>query len=305
VVDTHNIVRPAYEYDYPEEAVATAECSMPPAHKRNPEGKTVIAQQYIQGIIPGVRTELLSDNGNSSLVLHDGRKAYKIFRKQPAKYSDVESEVAILTVLHREGIAVRPVALIDAAPEYRQNQGNTRTMFKGRESIARVDSSGNLPVIVTELIDEAPIEEMPEELLIEQFDKFLQVIEKHDLLLRDCEIVYDQRNRQAVIIDVGGVSHLRYLFTDATDPGNNPELHLPFYNTEDACRLRQVNELRTQSPHLTDEQILYAVGVEDLLRRFTSVFSLRQIDIPGIARLIENKGMEGVHAHLLKRRREV
>lgn len=278
------ILKPAYEGPYPLVAVR-ANHAIPPTYREDLGDKTAIARAYLELLLPGVETSLLSDVGNTAIVLHDNNRAYKIFRAQPRIYSDIESEIATLTALHQEGIAPRPVALIDAGLKYRQDQVKPLHMFDGQQHIARVAGQGHLPVIVTELVETGPIDELPAELLAEQFDRFLEARIKHDLLLEDCEILYDRKNNKAIMIDVGAVRHRSHFYEEVD---NN-----------------FVTELRLHFPDLQDQDIVRAVMVLDLLERFAPEDSRPHISTRKVIDLLYHRGTSAIHECLLQHRRAV
>jgi hypothetical protein len=204
--------------------------------------------------------------------------AYKIFRLQPTTYSEIEDEMAILTVLHKEGIAPRPVALIDAGMEYRQNRYEPEVMFEGRQPIMRVQGPGHLPIIVTELVDAGPLAELPTELLTEQFDRFLEAVTKNDLYLQDCKALYDRENSKAILIDVGEVCH---------------QSHWP--------RLPSYLESRDVAG-INKEQLLHALVVKDLFNLFVPLRARGDLSLQSAARLLRDQGTGAIHELLLRHR---
>lgn len=202
--------RPASEGVYPVDRRLPYDMDLPPYYREGTDAYSA-AISYVRTILPDIEAKPFSNAGRTAVVLHDGTYAYKVFRERSHGYNLVENETAALEMLGREGVAPRPVALIDAALEHRYQNPHLHhraPLFGGNLEIPRVASSGHLPVIVTELQDVGPITELPAEKLVGEFDRFALAALKHRLLFEDCEFLHDRRTEQAIVIDVGEVFHV-------------------------------------------------------------------------------------------------
>ncbi len=270
----------AYPRD-PEHGMGLEEADMPECG--NPEHNARIAQAHVMRALPGTRAVLLSDEGATATVLRDADRVYKVFRCQPEDYSDVESEMVNLTVLSKEGVAPRPVVLIDASPDTRCNHGDSRNMFGGRQRIVRMAGNRHLPIIVSELIDAGPIDELPVDFLTAEFDKLLDVAARHDLIYKDCSIWYDRRNNRAILLDVGEVCHTRHERVSIDEAGKKLRKHFPNY---------------------TDSQVINIMRMEDLMRELLPSHLQGGLQLVETAQIFEAEGISGIHSWLLRRRGE-
>ena len=192
--------------DYPAASIDIGmDTDLPPRHQQD-QLCYAAAQAYLAQIIPDVRVEPVANIGTTAIVMHDSRYAYKVFREQSRDYRRVENETAALQVMGSEGVAPRPVALIDALPQERYASWTGRTplpLFDGKVLIPSIQGSGHLPVIVTELRDLAPITEIPKDLLVPEFRRIAAAVLKHGLLIADGEFMYDRVANQAIVADLG------------------------------------------------------------------------------------------------------
>ncbi len=204
-------LRPANEGIYPAwSALPRDSLDLPRYGRRIEEPAYKAALAYVRTVLPDLELEPLSNVGTTAVVLHDGTYAYKVFRERSRGYDRVEKEAAALEVLGQEGISPRPVALIDAARRHRYANPYLRDsgpVFGGKVDIPRVESSGHLPILVTELQDVGPIAELPTEQLTTEFDRFALTALRHGLKFEDCKFLYDRRANRAIIVDVGEVHH--------------------------------------------------------------------------------------------------
>jgi len=278
---------PSYDGPYPSEALVIApqpgQYVVPDVQDRSVSAaeRVAAAQEVLAQAIPGVETSLLSDKGVYGIVLHDGERAYKVFCKQPLVYSMVENEAAAMAVMGREGVAPRLVALVDAAWEYRRDPDPESTsvrlpqpLFGGHEHIPRVPSENPVPIIVSELIQDAqPIGQasLPPEFIVQQFDTVLDAFMEHCLRRpEDCDVVYDPHNNRLVMMDFGWVY-------DIMD-----------YNPH----------ARAHYAELTDQEYSLAFTVGTLLRGFRPKDPSASLGLAQAAELLRSQGMDGVHAIL-------
>lgn len=273
--------RPTYEGPYSVIPPMGYEYNIPSSEDVNVQRKLTLAQNYLRTILPDTEASLLSDRGTTSIVLHDTVRAYKIFRRQPKNYPEVESEMAALSLLHAEGIAVPPIALIDAARHYRAEQEPADgTYVSGQKEIMRAAGAGHLPVIITEFAHTAPVAELPADLLIQEFDLFASAIAKHNLILEDGEILYDWLNNKAILVDAG-------------------EVHPVYDDYIDTATIKQIQETFA----LSEQKLRAVVQLHDLLPRFMHPLTEMPPPLPKVAAILKNQGMGGFHDILLEHRR--
>lgn len=207
-------LRPSHEDLYPISDEISSDMDLPPYYRSDTKPTWDAAISYVQSVLPGVQVEPFSNEGRTAVVLHDGQYAYKVFRQRSRGYNLVENEVAALEALGREGIAPRPLALIDAAVEHRFGYANYAgnrpvPLFEGNIEVPRFETSGHLPIIITELQDVGPVTELPRERLATEFNRFALAALRHNLLFEDCRFKYDRSNDKAIVLDVGEVHHPR------------------------------------------------------------------------------------------------
>ena len=169
------------------------------------------AAAYLTSIIPDIRTEPLSNEGTTSVVMRDDTTAYKVRRRRSDDYREVEDEAVALTVLSAEGVAPPLHLLIDAARPWRVEQVRYHTplpLFGGTVRIPRVESPGRLAVLATELKEIGPITELPAARVGAEFNRFASIALKHNLVYEDCDFHYDRKACSAVVVDVGFVHHV-------------------------------------------------------------------------------------------------
>ena len=232
--------------------------------------------KYLSTMFPNEDLTLFSNEGSSAILYEDGKnRVYKVSR-QAGYYSYQKDEMAALTLLHNEGIAPKPYALIEPAEKFRGDLYRSPKKYFVDVPIITVDGGGAFPVIVMEKIDTAPVEDsLTDEQLIEEFDRVLAVGQKHNLSFGDVEFVTNKSTGHVVIVDAGGMSK---------QTGNDKYV----YSRTDEIE-------RDDHPTLTEEDIVEASMVSSILGNFTH----RWVS-PEVAHELITQGPDAVHQALIE-----
>lgn len=170
----------------------------------NKEGANETAIQYLKSLFPENDFEFV-DEGANGIVFTDGLgKAYKIY-KTAHNYSRVEQEAGSLQLLSQAGLAPKLHMLIDADPSYRlDRKAYDYTYFGfGDVVIPRIATSKELPVLVMDFIDTAPLESATNENFVDGFCNMLEVFLKNNIHCWDAEFKVNKATGQIIAIDTG------------------------------------------------------------------------------------------------------
>ncbi len=231
------------------------------------------ALRYVSEIFPDSRLSVLSTEGVSAVVLQDDEgRAYKV-HKTPDMYSNVEEEVAILSMLSAEGLAPKPLLLVDAALQYRTD-GSLRgpKRFFADIKIPRQEGVGPFPITVMDKVNEAPIEQAPLERVLDSFEKLAALTIKEGLVFHDIEPVYDLDDQTVKLLDCDGIGRV------SVDKER-------FYESQSG--------LLDLYSDMTDEQLARAKSLRSL-----AVYFIRNKEfwpsIQEVNAILEEKGVRGI-----------
>jgi hypothetical protein len=177
--------------------------------KRGPDiGNTPAQAQeaisYAEAVFPGSTFSFL-DSGRYGIVLADDMgRAYKVYRSA-VNYSRYEKEAGALQLLSNAGLAPKLHLFVDAGEEYRLDRkafDYTRFGFEDVQ-IPRQNSGRELPVLVMDSVDVAPLENAEPAKLIDGFCRVASVFMKEGIYSWDAEVTIDKRTGEAIILDVG------------------------------------------------------------------------------------------------------
>lgn len=169
------------------------------------------ALQYLSEMFPSKEFELISDDGSSAVVFGDENFAYKVMRTTD-DYSYYEKEIAAMQKMHEQGIAPRPVALIDADRRFQRENPDDSFINAGFSDtpVPRINGTGKLPVIVMERV-KSPVRlsDAPAGGLAELPSVLKKLIDS-GVALGDCEPCYDKATGRILIMDCGGASDISH-----------------------------------------------------------------------------------------------
>lgn len=230
---------------------------------------------------------VLSDRWSSSVVLEDTTssgtddKVYKVFR-QSTHYGYVENEMAALTYLHNLSLAPKPYLLIDADIQYRATDGVSGHQYFAGTPIIRQNLGGDLPIIVMDKVDTAPLDTMSDEQMAKEFMRVVATGAEHRLSFGDTELVYDQKKQCVTFIDLGGVGRF-----DAAS--------LRYRHTKDG-------NVIDMYPSSTDEELATARVAADVLAHFLTGRE-NPLNFETTLTFIKQRGLEALCTPLLYRMR--
>ncbi len=271
---------PARENTYPNNSEITP-LELPSVYAADDIAYTAAAE-YFQAIIPNIGVTPLSNEGSNAIVMNDSHFVYKVFRGVYEGYGKIENEAAALSVLGREGISPNLVGLLDStlpsrlAPQDRR--GDYSPLFGSKIMIPRIETAGQLPVIIAERRHIAGIQELPTDILGREFNRFAQAALKHNLIYNDCRFHYDEQHNQAVVVDVGDV----------------------FQPSKTGRSLFHASEGPEDLSRYTHEQIWQAWLISDVFGHFAPGAVNEVPNIEQTAKILETHGLDGLHPLLHK-----
>jgi len=172
---------------------------------------------YAGTIFPDSNFSFLG-SGRYGVVLADQTgKAFKI-RRTALDYSRCEKEAGALKLLSDAGLAPTFYMLVDASKEYRLDRKayNYTAGGFGDVEIPRQDSGRELPVIVMDAIDPAPLETADPDQLVDGVCRVADLFLRNGIISWDLEVMTDKRSGGVVILDAGELSQR------PLDPGASP-----------------------------------------------------------------------------------
>ncbi len=176
--------------------------------KRGIELKSATAPQqaldYATSLFPNEDFSMLG-GGKHGVALTDNRgKVYKISRTAH-EYSRTEQEAGALQLLSDAGLAPRLHALVDAGRDYRIDTKAYDYVNFGFEDVVipRISTGRELPVIVMDFVDVAPLESATKEALIGGLCKTIELFVKKGIHCWDAEFGVNKANGEIILIDAG------------------------------------------------------------------------------------------------------
>lgn len=179
--------------------------------------------KYATKLFPDASFSYLGE-GRYGIVLADGQgRAYKVCRSAH-RYSRTEKEAGALQVLSKEGLAPRLHLLADAGEEYRIDKKPYvyRGNGFGGVSIPRQNSGHELPVLVMDAVDTAPLKDAEPAKLAEAFRRAADVCIREEIVVSDTEIRIDRSTGRVIVLDVSELSQVSH---DDQSPDYN--IYLP------------------------------------------------------------------------------
>lgn len=178
---------------------------------REISGGTEQAFAYAQELFPEQNFSLLGSGRYGIVLADDNGKAYKIYR-DALNYSSYEREAGAMQLLSEEGLAPKVHMFVDASAEYRLDKYVHDGIKPGFENvqIPRQDSGRELPVLVMDRVDTAPLESATSEQLADGFCKTAEVFLRESIHAWDTEVRVDTQTGNIIMLDVGSLSQTPY-----------------------------------------------------------------------------------------------
>lgn len=170
------------------------------------------ASEYARGTFPNSTFTYLGGGRYGVVLADETGKAFKIYRSAAEAYSRYEKEAGALQVLSAAGLAPRLHLFVDADKEYRLDLKPQNYTAFGFEDVVipRQDGGRELPIMVMDRVDAAPLESAEPEKLVEGFCRAANVFMENDIRAWDAEVVVDNKSGDLVILDVGELSQLPF-----------------------------------------------------------------------------------------------
>ncbi|HYH75567.1 MAG TPA: hypothetical protein VD735_06455 [Candidatus Saccharimonadales bacterium] len=162
---------------------------------------------YAQELFPATTFSYLGQ-GRYGVVLADAEgRAYKVYRN-PYNYSHYEKEAGAMQLLYKAGLAPKPHLLVDAAPERRYDVyawKRDKQMRKGFEDIEipRQDGEHDLPVLVMDEVDPAPLQHAEPTAWARGYCKAAELFLRENIICTDTEVVLNKRSGELIVMDPG------------------------------------------------------------------------------------------------------
>lgn len=159
---------------------------------------------YASSLFPNSNFSFIGDGRYGVVLADETGKAFKLYRSA-LSYSRYEKEAGALKLLSDAGLAPKLHLFVDAGEEYRLDlkaYDYSRFGF-GSVQIPRQDSGKELPVMIMDKVEVAPLESAEPEKFIEGFCKVADVFIEHNIHSWDAEVVVDKASGKIIILDVG------------------------------------------------------------------------------------------------------
>ena len=165
------------------------------------------ASDYVHSLFPDRDVSYVGHGRYGVVVAEESGLAFKVYRTA-LRYSRYEQEAGALKLLSDEGLAPKMHLFVDADEKYRLDyKAYDYTYFGfGDVMIPRQSSGRELPVIVMDRIDAAPLSEAEPSALVDGFCKIADVYLRENIISWDTEVMVDRQSGQLIILDVGELS---------------------------------------------------------------------------------------------------
>jgi hypothetical protein len=162
------------------------------------------ATSYASSLFPDTEFSYLGSGRYGVVLADESGRAYKVYRDS-LHYSRYEKEAGALKLLSDAGVAPKMHLLVDAGEDYRLDKKASDYTTFGFEDvqIPRQDSGRELPVLVMDRVDAAPIESAEPPKLIDGFCKAADVFIEENIHSWDAEVMVDASTGEVTILDVG------------------------------------------------------------------------------------------------------
>lgn len=176
------------------------------------------AAEYARGIFPSSEFTYLGGGRYGVVLADETGKAFKVYRSASVAYSRYEKEAGALQALSNAGITPKLHLFVDAGNEYRLDRKAYDYTTFGFEDvqIPRQNSGKELPVMVMDRVDVAPLESAEPSKLVEGFCKAADIFIKENIRSWDTEVMVDRITGNIVILDVGELSQIPFDEATAT-----------------------------------------------------------------------------------------
>jgi hypothetical protein len=169
--------------------------------------QTELTSEYLGALFPESHFSYLGAGRYGIVMADETGKAFKVYRSA-LSYSRYEKEAGALRLLSDAGLAPKLHLFVDAAEEYRLDQKAYNYTASGFEDvqIPSQNSGKELPVMVMDKVDVAPLESATPQQLVDGFCKVADTFMKENIHAWDTEIMVDKATGEVIILDVGELS---------------------------------------------------------------------------------------------------
>jgi len=174
---------------------------------------------YANTVFPDSKFTFLGDGRYGVVLADETGKAFKVYR-DARRYSRYEKEAGALQLLSQHGFAPKLHMFVDAGEEYRLDaQAHDYTEFGFEDvQIPRQNSGKELPIMVMDKVDVAPLATASPDKFIDGFCKMAEVFIKENIHPHDAEIMVHRATGELIMLDVGELYQESGDFLDLIDP---------------------------------------------------------------------------------------
>lgn len=169
------------------------------------------AEQYLASLFPESRFTYLGSGRYGLALADDTGKVFKVYR-DALRYSRYEQEAGALQVLSQAGLAPKLHVLVDADEKYRLDRkahDYVRHGF-GNVQIPRANSGRELPVLIMDKVDVAPLETAAPDKLAAGFCRAAELFIRENIEAWDSEVVVNAQTGNVTFLDVGELAQVPY-----------------------------------------------------------------------------------------------
>jgi hypothetical protein len=181
------------------------------------DGDTQGVRSYAAKLFPDSTFSYLGAGRHGVVMADETGKAFKFYRTA-LEYSRSEKDAGAQQLLAQYGLAPKVHLFVDAGEQYRldrKSHGYTKFGFED-VPIPRQNSGHELPVMIMDKIDIAPLETAEPAKFIDGFCKTAEVFMMHNIHAWDGEASINQQTGDVIFIDVGEFSQKPFDAESAT-----------------------------------------------------------------------------------------